>query len=178
MFLAAGGGYYLGLFTHNLIFPCSLTQCLRSDTGASKLIIEGKIKVKNDAQISRFTQDGIVFDNGSKLQADVVVVATGYFEFLKSYITLLADMTYRFDDNRVAVSRLIGDQLGSQLPPIWGLNAESEPNSVWRDLGPVAPNMWPMLGVYARCSVVCFTNFSNSRYYRLGEILLEIRGVA
>lgn len=83
MFLAAGGGYYLGLFTHNLIFPCSLTQRLRSDTGASKLIIEGKIKIKNDAQISRFTQDGIVFDNGSKLQADVVVVATGYFELVK-----------------------------------------------------------------------------------------------
>lgn len=143
------------------------------------MIIEGKIKVKNDAQISRFVQDGIVFDNGSKLQADVIVVATGYFEFLKSYIVLLADLTYRFDDNRVAVSRLIGDQLGSQLPPIWGLNAESEPNSVWRDLDPVAPNMWPMLGVYLRRhSVVYLTDLSNSRYYRLGEILLEIRGVA
>ena len=48
-----------------------------ADTGASKLIGEGKIKLKNDSQISHFTERAIVFENGSELEADVVVFATG-----------------------------------------------------------------------------------------------------
>jgi len=45
--------------------------------GASSLIIEGKVKLKNDSQITRFTRDGLEFDNGSTLDADVVIYATG-----------------------------------------------------------------------------------------------------
>ena len=41
------------------------------------MISEGKIKLKNDSQISHFTERNIVFDNGSELEADVVVFATG-----------------------------------------------------------------------------------------------------
>ena len=47
------------------------------DVGASKLIIEGKIKLKNDSLISYFTKDSIVFEDGSALPADVVIFATG-----------------------------------------------------------------------------------------------------
>ena len=42
------------------------------------MIIDGKIKLKNDSQISRFTKDGLEFTNGSMLEADAVVYATGY----------------------------------------------------------------------------------------------------
>ena len=48
-----------------------------TDVGASQLIIDGKIKLKNDAQIARFTQTGLEFEDGSTLDADVVVFATG-----------------------------------------------------------------------------------------------------
>lgn len=48
-----------------------------TDVGASQLIIDGKIKLKNDAQITRFTQTGLEFEDGSTLDADVVVFATG-----------------------------------------------------------------------------------------------------
>ena len=48
------------------------------DVGASKLIIEGKIKLKNDSQISHFSKNSIVFENGSEIPADVVIFATGY----------------------------------------------------------------------------------------------------
>ena len=51
---------------------------LPQDVGASQLIIDGKIGLKNDSQISHFVKDGIVFENGSKLPADVVIFATGY----------------------------------------------------------------------------------------------------
>jgi NADH dehydrogenase FAD-containing subunit len=41
------------------------------------LIIDEKIKLKNDAQIARFTPKGLEFDDGSTLNADAVVFATG-----------------------------------------------------------------------------------------------------
>jgi NAD(P)H-nitrite reductase large subunit len=41
------------------------------------MIIDGKIKLKNDSQIAEFTETGIKFENGSELPADVVVFATG-----------------------------------------------------------------------------------------------------
>jgi filamentous hemagglutinin family protein len=47
------------------------------DVGASQLIIDGKIKLKNDAQITRFRQNGLEFTDGSTLDVDVVVFATG-----------------------------------------------------------------------------------------------------
>jgi hypothetical protein len=45
------------------------------------MIIDGKIKLKSDGSISRFTQTGLLFEDGSTLDADVVVFATGYALF-------------------------------------------------------------------------------------------------
>jgi NADH dehydrogenase FAD-containing subunit len=53
-----------------------------TDVGASQMIIDGKIKLKNDAQISRFTEKGLEFDDGSTLDADTVVFATGWVKLV------------------------------------------------------------------------------------------------
>ncbi|KAG5350732.1 hypothetical protein C0989_009490 [Termitomyces sp. Mn162] len=47
------------------------------DTGGSQLIIDGKIKLKNDSTIAAFYQNGIEFANGSRVEADVIIYATG-----------------------------------------------------------------------------------------------------
>ena len=73
------GGYYIGKF------PCNI-NCKRGtkvlqpalDIGCSQLIIDGKVKLKNDSQISHFSKNSIVFEDGSELPADVVICATGY----------------------------------------------------------------------------------------------------
>lgn len=80
-----GGGYYLGIFLSVLLCILHLlTKFLRLcaymcciDVGASKLIAEGKIGLKNDSKIARFSKNGIAFENGSELPADVVIFATG-----------------------------------------------------------------------------------------------------
>lgn len=54
-----------------------LNNCYDADAGASKLIADGGIKLKNDSQITEFTERGIKFDNGSEVDADVVIFATG-----------------------------------------------------------------------------------------------------
>ena len=47
------------------------------DTGTSKLIADGKIKLKTDSVIKSFTESSIVFENDTELAADVVIFATG-----------------------------------------------------------------------------------------------------
>jgi putative flavoprotein involved in K+ transport len=45
--------------------------------GASELIVEGKIKVKN-GEVSGFDRDGVLFADGTRMDADSVVLSTGY----------------------------------------------------------------------------------------------------
>ncbi|KAF3913302.1 hypothetical protein ABW20_dc0101630 [Dactylellina cionopaga] len=47
------------------------------DIGASSMIIEGKIGVKN-GNVERITEKGILFDDGVELEAAEIVLATGY----------------------------------------------------------------------------------------------------
>ena len=47
------------------------------DTGTSKHIIDGDIKLKNGSAIERFTEKGLKFVDGTELEADIVVFATG-----------------------------------------------------------------------------------------------------
>ncbi|KAH9979203.1 hypothetical protein BJV74DRAFT_858549 [Russula compacta] len=101
------------------------------DVGASQLIIDGKIKLKNDAQISRFTQDGLEFEDGSTLNADAVVFATGY------------------GDARAPLRKILGPDVGARLKEIWGLDDEGEIQATWRDLG--VPRVWCMMGNFALC---------------------------
>ncbi|KAJ7055859.1 hypothetical protein C8F01DRAFT_1318724 [Mycena amicta] len=97
------------------------------DVGASQLLIDGKIKLKNNCgEISKFTPTGLKFEDGSELQADVVVFATG------------------LGDARQGVRKLCGDAVGDKCKLIWGLDAEGEINGAWRDLG--IKGLWYMMG--------------------------------
>ena len=73
-------GYYFGATITEYLLR-HRTVIRNTDVGASQLIIDGKIKLKNDSQISRFTKNGLEFTNGSTLDADTVVFATGYKVF-------------------------------------------------------------------------------------------------
>jgi len=41
------------------------------------MIVSGQIKVKSGPKLQGFDEAGALFDDGSKIEADVVVVATG-----------------------------------------------------------------------------------------------------
>ena len=95
------------------------------DVGCSQLIADGKVKVAH-ASVERLTETGIIFDDGARLDADIVVFATGY----KSM--------------RETARRLFGDELADRCDPLWGLNSEGEINSMWRNSG--HPGFWFMGG--------------------------------
>ncbi|KAI0364911.1 FAD/NAD-P-binding domain-containing protein [Pilatotrama ljubarskyi] len=107
-----GGGYYL-------------------DVGASQMIIDGKIKLKNDSVIKRYTKTGFEFENGSTFDADVILFATGFATPVST------------------IKRICGDDIAARVKPIWGLTEEGELRTAWRDTG--VPNFWVMMGNLAWC---------------------------
>ncbi|KAH7914109.1 hypothetical protein BJ138DRAFT_1144421 [Hygrophoropsis aurantiaca] len=98
------------------------------DVGASQMIIDGKIKLKNDSLLSHFTQSGLCFEDGSNIDAEVVVFATG------------------FGDPRDAYRELLPEAIGSNLPKIWGLDKEGELYGAWREVG--FAGLWCMMGPF------------------------------
>ncbi|KAF8653690.1 hypothetical protein AX16_003840 [Volvariella volvacea WC 439] len=96
------------------------------DIGASQLIIDGKIKIKSDAQISAFTKSGLAFDDVSTLDADVVIFATG------------------LGDLKQPIKKICGDVVAEQTNPLWGINDEGEFNGWYRELG--LPGLWFIAG--------------------------------
>ncbi|KDR78644.1 hypothetical protein GALMADRAFT_244116 [Galerina marginata CBS 339.88] len=87
------------------------------DVGGSQYIIDGKIKLKNDAQIQGFAEGGLKFDDGSELAADVVIFCTGYL------------------DTRHSLRKLFGDEVADKSTQIWGLTEEGELSGCYRDFG-------------------------------------------
>ncbi|KAI0294205.1 hypothetical protein BC826DRAFT_1091694 [Russula brevipes] len=81
--------------------------------------------------VTRFRQNGLEFTDGSTLDVDVVVFATGY------------------GDARAPLLSILGPEAGARLKPIWGLDPEGEIQGVWRDLG--IPRAWYMMGNFALC---------------------------
>jgi len=127
-----------------------------TDVGASQMIIDGKIKLKNDAQISRFTEKGLAFEDGSTLDADTVVFATGWVKlihvhhFIYFSMVTLTDLCFTthmrsLGEARDPMRKILGPEAGARLKTIWGLDAEGEIQGAWRDIG--LPRLWCMIGM-------------------------------
>lgn len=126
-----GGGYYI-------------------DVGCSKLLAEEKIALKQGVEVERFTEDGVIFSDGSIIDnLSIVVLATGY------------------SNMRDTARAIFGNSVADKLNPVWGLDEEGETKTMWRDSG--HPNFWYMGG-----------NLALSRYYskRLAlKIIAQERGM-
>ena len=107
-----GGGYYI-------------------DVGASQLIVDGKIKIKQGAGISEVTPTGLAFSDGTELPADEIVFATGY------------------QNMRTEARTIFGDELAERVGNVWGFDDEGEFRSIWRNSG--HPGFWFMGGNLALC---------------------------
>jgi putative flavoprotein involved in K+ transport len=105
--LRVGGGYYI-------------------DTGASDLLIDGKIKLKSlksGVDIERIGPHAIHFTDGSELPADLIVFATGYGTM----------------DNFAV--QFLGREVADKVGRVWGLGSdtrgdpgpwEGEPRNMWK----------------------------------------------
>lgn len=113
-YLQRGGGYYFNV-------------------GASDLIVEGKIGLLQYSEISQFTEDGAELANGNTLEADLIVLATGYKN--------MADTT------RV----LLGDEVADKVGPVWGFDEGGELRNMWKRTA--QPGLWFTAGSLAQCRI-------------------------
>lgn len=102
------------------------------DVGCSQMIVDGKIKIAGSG-IARFTETGVVLEDGTELEASMVIMATGF--------------TGMHDTAR----RLLGDDVGDRVKPVWNLDEERELRTIWRDSG--HPGLWFMGGSLAMARV-------------------------
>ncbi|WP_299741512.1 NAD(P)/FAD-dependent oxidoreductase [uncultured Tateyamaria sp.] len=102
-YLRRGSGYYI-------------------DVGASQLIIDGKIKLAH-GQVSEVVEDGVLLEDGPKLEADLIVYATGYGS-MNGWVADLIDQ-----DTADKVGKCWG--LGSDTPKDPG-PWEGEQRNMWK----------------------------------------------
>ncbi len=123
-YLRRGSGYYI-------------------DVGASELIANGSVKLKSAVNFSEIKPRSVVLTDGTELEADLIVYATGY----GSMNQWLAD--------------LISPQVADRLGKVWGLGSDTP-----KDPGPwegELRNMWkptnqPQLWIHGG-------NLHQSRHY-------------
>jgi putative flavoprotein involved in K+ transport len=124
-YLRRGSGYYI-------------------DVGASELVANGSVKLKNGA-IERVTESGLAMQDGSELQADLIVWATGYSSM------------------NGWVEQLIDKRTADTLGKVWGLGSgtkkdpgpwEGELRNMWKPTQ--VPNLWMQGG-----------NLHQNRHYSL-----------
>jgi len=110
-YLRRGSGYYI-------------------DIGASQLIIDGEIKLRR-GQVVEVDETGVILDDGTHLEADVIIYATGY----NSMNGWVAD--------------LMGQEMADTLGKVWGLGSdttkdpgpwEGEQRNMWKPTQ--VPNLW------------------------------------
>jgi cation diffusion facilitator CzcD-associated flavoprotein CzcO len=93
-YVTRGGGYYI-------------------DVGASQLLIEGKIKLEQSPDgIKGFGEKSLILADGRELEADVVVLATGY------------------DSMNTTLRKAMGDKVADRCKEVWDLDDEGEINAV------------------------------------------------
>ncbi len=115
-YLRRGSGYYI-------------------DIGASDLVARGEIKLVSPAVVSHLTERGVVLEDGTELEADLVVAATGYGSM-----------------NGWA-AQLINQEVADRVGKCWGMGSdtpkdpgpwEGELRNMWKPTQ--VPNLWFMGG--------------------------------
>jgi putative flavoprotein involved in K+ transport len=113
-YLTRGGGYYFNV-------------------GCSDLLVAGKIRLAQFADIDRFVSDGARLRSGETLPADLVVLATGY------------------KGQEALVARLFGSEVAERVGPIWGFGPEQELRNMF--MRTPQPGLYFIAGSLAQCRI-------------------------
>ena len=103
------------------------------NVGASDLIAEEKIKLIQNADIDRFTADGVMLTGGEQILANVIILATGY------------------KPQEHLVAKLFGQEIADRVGPIWGFGDGLELRNMYRPTG--QPGLWVIAGSFAQCRI-------------------------
>ncbi len=97
-YLRRGGGYYINV-------------------GCSDLIADGEIGLVQARDMVRFTPDGLLMSDGTLVEADLVVLATGY------------------ENQQELIRRMLGDEVAERVGPVWGFDEQGFMRAMWKRTG-------------------------------------------
>lgn len=83
------------------------------NVGASNLIIEGKIKLRSGVGLARVDENHAYLSDGSSLQTDMIVMATGYQPFQN------------------VIRAMFGTDVADRVGPVWGIGPNGELRNMW-----------------------------------------------
>jgi len=89
--------------------------------GCAEYIASGEIKVKSGVEIQGFSENGVILSDGSTLDADVVIFATGFLKI------------------RGVMKQLFGEEI-DKTGPVGGMDEEGEMEGAYRPTG--HPGLW------------------------------------
>lgn len=129
------------------------------DVGTSKHISEGRIKMKGDSLVSSWTEDGLKFEDGTELKADVVVMCTGYNH-----------------DFRPVAEKLVGRENADLMDEFFGLDEEGEIRGAFRQNARESPLRTTDVVRSADKRCLC-RSVTVLRWWRhsTGSLVLEVR---
>jgi cation diffusion facilitator CzcD-associated flavoprotein CzcO len=113
-YLTRGGGYYFNV-------------------GCSDLLVEGTIRLAQFSDIESYVTDGARLKNGETLEADLIVLATGY------------------KGQQHLVRKLFGDEVAGRVGPIWGFGEAQELRNMFTRTA--QPGLWFIAGSLAQCRI-------------------------
>ncbi|MGL3211379.1 flavin-containing monooxygenase [Bradyrhizobium sp. BR 1433] len=120
-YLTRGGGYYFNV-------------------GCSDLVASGAVALQQFADIETFVSEGARLKNGKMIEADLIVLATGY------------------RPQEELVKKLFGEAMTARVGPIWGFGDGQELRNMYTRTP--QPGLWFIAGSLAQCRI-------NSRYLAL-----------
>ncbi|MBO6948906.1 MAG: NAD(P)/FAD-dependent oxidoreductase [Rhodospirillales bacterium] len=130
-YLQRGGGYYFNV-------------------GCSDLIANGDINILQYDDIDTFCAEGAKLKDGSVVEADLIVMATGY------------------KMQQETVRQFMGDDVADKVGPVWGFNDVGELNNMW--CRTPQPGLWFTAGSLAQCRI--FSRFLALQIKALEEGLI------
>jgi len=113
-YLTRGGGYYFNV-------------------GCSDLLVEGAIRLAQFSDIDSFVAAGVRMRNGATIDADLIVLATGY------------------KGQQHLVRKLFGDDVADRVGPIWGFGEGAELRNMFTRTA--QPGLWFIAGSLAQCRI-------------------------
>ncbi len=136
-FRTRGGGYYFNV-------------------GCSEIIADGEISILQNSEIQEYTKNGVKIRDGSEIEADLVILATGYHgpEFLLE--------TY------------FGKEVLDRVGPIWGFNeTNQELRNMWVQTG--QPGLWFTGGAFSQCRM--YSKYLAAQIKAIDLGLLELSNI-
>lgn len=114
------------------------------DVGACEMVADGRIGLKSGTGIAHLTESGMAFEDGSHIEADLIVYATG------------------FGSMEQWVARLIGEDVADKIGKCWGYGSgfkgdpgpwEGELRNMWKPTS--QEGLWFMGGNLAQVRFYC-----------------------